>query len=845
MPSDALESTLGIRAHFAVLAILLARRLAKILAAIVQRASVPVFRVLAFFAPKDFTGHGYSAIPLSVETLGEIAPCRAPVPLIKPFEVGCVDDGNLIARKRNVAVRFIEWLRNGMPLDSAFRHKSSSQGFVQRSHFISSAVVLAVLIFAPSARAQFTTPISDTLFTPVGGLANGTITISDPTGFTAADGSFVPANSAITVNVSQGALSVSLVPNIGSNPSGSYYRASYSTTAGNYTEIWIVPQSSSAVKLLTIRARVIPNIGLTAAFDQLNPPAGAFTNCFPQWLNPGWGCSSGGGGGGGGANITINGGSALPSPVNFQNGTGGNVVNGIGIVFSNPNFSNVQAAISGTLTVPGGGSGATTFSAHGVLLGEGSAPFSTSVPSANQQCFMSAPTNYATTDPSFQSCPGGGNVSNSGTPSQYQVAVWAGPTTILGVGPGTAGYPLLGGGSSANPAFAQLNLTTGVTGTLPYANGGAGATGYTTNCILKAGASAFACSSMSDNATLILTSEGVSINPGSTSQVGLIVNNPSGTSADIAEFQVNGVTVARIDASGYIYAAIGSGVAGQAVLPQGTAPSITSGAVTITVGTSVTGYNLVLAGAAGTGIPLLTNSSNIETQSFLTSTAAGDLVVGTGSTWQRLAGNSSGTAEVLQELSGVASWVVPSGGSCSTCIIQVPTTTAVNTIAPTANGVAGLTVVETTGTGTPDIADFCPTSVCSASSRVAITSGGSVTVGAGLTLGGGMAIDNNGSGNRSLTFSTIGDHISSTGSGGCVTTPNDICGTIAISSSTTGSKTFTTSYGAAPTCVVSLVEATAGTIPGAGAMAYIATTTSIRVDVTNSGSYSVAYHCFQ
>ena len=45
-------------------------------------------------------------------------------------------------------------------------------------------------------------------------------------------------------------------------------------------------------------------------------------------------------GGSGGSNITVNGGSALTSPVNLQNGTSGNVIN-----FSNPSGSNVQATI--------------------------------------------------------------------------------------------------------------------------------------------------------------------------------------------------------------------------------------------------------------------------------------------------------------------------------------------------------------------------------------------------------------------------------------------------------------------------------------------------------------------
>jgi hypothetical protein len=59
----------------------------------------------------------------------------------------------------------------------------------------------------------------------------------------------------------------------------------------------------------------------------------------------------------------------------------------------------------GTAVVAGGGTGQTTLTAHGVVLGEGSSAVNSSAASANGQCFMSAASNYATTDPSFQTCP--------------------------------------------------------------------------------------------------------------------------------------------------------------------------------------------------------------------------------------------------------------------------------------------------------------------------------------------------------------------------------------------------------------------------------------------------------
>ena len=65
---------------------------------------------------------------------------------------------------------------------------------------------------------------------------------------------------------------------------------------------------------------------------------------------------------------------------------------------------------------------------------------------------------------------GAGNVSTTGSPFQYQTTVFSGGTTVTGIGPGTTGYPLVSGGASAYPSFTQLNLSTGVTGTLSAAN---------------------------------------------------------------------------------------------------------------------------------------------------------------------------------------------------------------------------------------------------------------------------------------------------------------------------------------------------------------------------------------
>ena len=76
------------------------------------------------------------------------------------------------------------------------------------------------------------------------------------------------------------------------------------------------------------------------------------------------------------------------------------------------------------------------------------------------------------------------------TLTAYNVLLGNGTGNVAFAAPGTTGYPLLSSGASSNPAFGQLSLTAGVTGTLPVANGGTGtATAFTLGSVVFAGAS--------------------------------------------------------------------------------------------------------------------------------------------------------------------------------------------------------------------------------------------------------------------------------------------------------------------------------------------------------------------
>jgi hypothetical protein len=76
------------------------------------------------------------------------------------------------------------------------------------------------------------------------------------------------------------------------------------------------------------------------------------------------------------------------------------------------------------------------------------------------------------------------------TLTQYGVMLGNGTGNVAFASPGTSGLPLLSTGASSNPAFGQLSLTAGVTGTLPVTNGGTGtATALTAGSVVFAGAS--------------------------------------------------------------------------------------------------------------------------------------------------------------------------------------------------------------------------------------------------------------------------------------------------------------------------------------------------------------------
>ncbi len=109
------------------------------------------------------------------------------------------------------------------------------------------------------ALAQVTvTPIRDTVYHADGTVASGTVLVSWGS-FTTASGQSVPQGSTAVTLGSGGSLSVSLAPNAGATPIGTYYTAVYHLDDGSTSrEYWTVPVSSTPLTLSSVRASVLP-----------------------------------------------------------------------------------------------------------------------------------------------------------------------------------------------------------------------------------------------------------------------------------------------------------------------------------------------------------------------------------------------------------------------------------------------------------------------------------------------------------------------------------------------------------------------------------------------------------
>lgn len=155
-----------------------------------------------------------------------------------------------------------------------------------------------------------------------------------------------------------------------------------------------------------------------------------------------------------------------------------------------PTLGNWNLLGSGSITVAGSGS-TETFQLTGltnnnVLVGAGTSTITKVPPSATAGIPLVS--NGAAVDPSFSTAlvPGGGTGLTSYTQGDL---IYASAATTLVTLPKnvTATRYLSNTGTNNNPNWAQVNLTNGVTGALPVANGGTGLSSLTPYAVLTGG----------------------------------------------------------------------------------------------------------------------------------------------------------------------------------------------------------------------------------------------------------------------------------------------------------------------------------------------------------------------
>jgi lysophospholipase L1-like esterase len=121
---------------------------------------------------------------------------------------------------------------------------------------------MTVMRMAAAAQASLpgeiaTTLVTDTVYRGDGTLANGSVLVSWQA-FSTVLGQAVPSGTT-SATITNGALSLQLVPNAGSTPMGTYYTAVYHLDDGSVSrEFWVVPASATAVQVSAIKSTVLP-----------------------------------------------------------------------------------------------------------------------------------------------------------------------------------------------------------------------------------------------------------------------------------------------------------------------------------------------------------------------------------------------------------------------------------------------------------------------------------------------------------------------------------------------------------------------------------------------------------
>jgi hypothetical protein len=128
---------------------------------------------------------------------------------------------------------------------------------ISSSSCVSAVIAFAAALSIASAQMLSTTTVEDTVYRADGTVASGTLIVSWPAFTTAANAAVVAGSTTAQIGAN-GAVALSLTPNAGALPGGTYYTAVYHLDDGTVNkEYWVVPVAATTT-IGQIRSQLVP-----------------------------------------------------------------------------------------------------------------------------------------------------------------------------------------------------------------------------------------------------------------------------------------------------------------------------------------------------------------------------------------------------------------------------------------------------------------------------------------------------------------------------------------------------------------------------------------------------------
>jgi Repeat of unknown function (DUF5907) len=514
----------------------------------------------------------------------------------------------------------------------------------------------------------------------------------------------------------------------------------------------------------------------------------------------------------------------------------------------------VSTHLASPLTASQGGSGAGTFTAHTVLLGEGTSAFAAAGPGTSGQCLLS---NGSSGDPSFAACPtGGGTPGGSTTQFEFNNSGAFGGTSNLTYASST-GVVTFNQLANGNDTFYGVRSTdTSPTGNLIHFQNNA-----KTVDLFKVDASGnVTAASFTSTATgpFVLTGTEGTCAGGAAGQDVLCLGN---SSTHTAQLSLNGGTFVPIP---QLAGDLGGTAAGPQVVSTHLASPLTaaqggSGAGTFTAHTALLGEGTSAFAAAGPGISgqcLLSNGASADPSFAACPGGGGGGTPGGGSTQLEFnnSGAFGGTANFMYVSStGVVTLNQLANGNDTFYGVRSTDTSPTGNLIHFQNNAKTTDLFRVDASGNVTATSFTSTATgpfvltgtegaCAggAAGVDVLCLGNSSTHTAQLSLNGSsfvpipqLAGDLGGTASAPQVVSTHLSHLNQNSGS------NDVAGTIAISAATSASHTFAVAFAAAPICAI-----TPTSMPASGVRwSVAATTTQVTATMSSSGTLTFNYIC--